>query len=104
MRTIYIDAEYKCHVTNDGIMRAFEMKGFDGKCNTFIEGYRVVPSGESWIREDGAVFEGEMVAPWRPYSELAAAQKQFEEDEKVIAELDAVLLDMTYKNIIGSIE
>jgi hypothetical protein len=77
---IYIDHEYKCHVTNDGTMREVEVPDFfDGKCDAFIEGYRFLPSGESWARSDGVVFTGEMVAPWKPYEELDAAQRQYEQ-------------------------
>jgi hypothetical protein len=78
MRTIYIDSNFKCHITDDGTMTAVETDFFDGKCNTYIEGYRFVPSGESWTRSDGVVFHGEMIAPWKPYAELAAAQQQYE--------------------------
>lgn len=81
MRTIYIDSEFKCHVTNDGTMTAVGTDFFDGKCQTFIEGYRFVPAGESWTREDGTVFHGEMIAPWADYSALAAAQTQYETDQ-----------------------
>lgn len=86
MRTIYLDSEFKCHITNDGNMTAVETDFFDGKCDTFVEGYRFVPAGESWTRSDGKVFKGEMIAPWKPYSELAAAQQQY---ETMLAEMDA---------------
>ena len=78
MRIVYIDSDYKCHVTNDGTMTAVETTFFDGKCDTFIEGYRFVPSGESWTRSDGVVFFGEMISPWKPYSELDTAQREHE--------------------------
>lgn len=78
MRTIYLDSDFKCHVADDGTMTAVETDFFDGKCDTFIEGYRFIPSGESWMREDGTVFHGEMVTPWKNYSLLAAAQAQYE--------------------------
>ena len=80
MRTIYLDSEFKCHTSNDGTMTAVETEFFDGKCQTFIEGYRFIPSGESWTRSDGVVFQGEMVSPWKPYSELYVAQVQYEVD------------------------
>lgn len=86
MRTIYIDFEFKCHTSNDGTMRVVETDFFDGKCDAFVEGYRLVPNGESWTREDGTVFHGEMIAPWKPYNELAAAQQQY---EIMLAEMDA---------------
>ena len=81
MRTIYIDSDFKCHVTDDGTMTAVETDFFDGKCDTFIEGYRFVPAGEVWTRPDGKVFKGEMIAPWKPYSDLAAYQLQYERDQ-----------------------
>ena len=87
---IYIDSEFRCHITNpDGAFRAIDTKYFDGKCDVFIEGYRFVPSGESWTREDGTVFHGEMVAPWKPYSELDAAQREYERE---LAEAARILL------------
>jgi hypothetical protein len=37
---VYIDSEYRCHTTNpDGNFREVEHPYFDGKCQTFIEGY-----------------------------------------------------------------
>lgn len=80
-RIIYIDSEYCCHTANpEGTFRKIETDFFDGKCTTFIEGYRFVPSGESCTRSDGTVFHGEMIAPFKPYDQLAAAQAQYEAD------------------------
>lgn len=78
MRTIYIDSDFKCHVFNDGTMTAVETDYFDGKCDAYIEGYRFIPSGESWKRSDGAQFHGEMIAPWKSYEELDNAQREYE--------------------------
>lgn len=79
---IYIDSDYKCHVTNDGHMRAFNVPYFDNKCQTFIEGYRYVPLGEKWVNQtSGVMFKGEMIAPWVPYQLLAAAQAAYEEGQ-----------------------
>ena len=87
---IYIDSDFKCHTTNpNGIFREIDTKYFDGKCQAFIEGYRFVPMGESWTREDGTVFAGEMVAPWKPYSELDAAQRAYEREQA--ADMQAAL-------------
>ena len=71
---IYIDGDYKCHVTDDGTMRAVETDFFVGRCSEFIEGYRYVPAGETWTRADGEVFNGEMIAPWRDYSQISEIQ------------------------------
>ena len=78
MRTIYIDTEFKCHITDDGTMTAIETDFFDGKCDAYIEGYRFVPGGAVWEKEDGSVFQGEMIAPWRDYAELERAQMAWE--------------------------
>jgi hypothetical protein len=79
---IYIDSEFKCHTTNgNGTFREVETDFFNGKCVTFIEGYRFVPVGESWTRGDGVVFHGKMVAPWKPYAELQKIQTEFDLQE-----------------------
>lgn len=78
MRIVYIDGDFKCHTLNDGTMTAVQTAFFDRKCDTFIEGYRFVPEGKEWTREDGKVFRGEMIAPWKSYAELDAAQRSYE--------------------------
>ena len=104
---IYIDKEYRCYTSNPGgNFREFNESYFDGKCKTFIEGYCFIPSGETWVREDGVSFYGEMIAPWKPYDELDAAQRQYEQEllvqkDEIIAELDAVLLETQYNILIG---
>lgn len=76
---IYIDSEFKCHTANpDGIYTEVGTDFFDGKCQTFVEGYRFIPSGDSWTRSDGFAFKGEMIAPWKPYTELDNAQREYE--------------------------
>ena len=80
---IYLDNEFKCHLTNDGTMKEVETDFFDNKCKAFIEGYRLVPAGDHWKREDGMIFNGEMIAPWRDYSILAEFQDQY---DKILAE------------------
>ena len=91
MKTIYLDSEFKCHITDDGAMIAVETDFFDGKCDAFVEGYRVVPHGMTWTRSDGVTFAGEMVAPWKPYAELAAAQTQYEADQAQIQDMENAL-------------
>ena len=80
MKTIYIESNtFKCHVFDDGSLIAIETDEFDGKCDTFIEGYRFIPEGETWTREDGKVFEGKMITPWKDYGLLETAQSLYEE-------------------------
>lgn len=99
---IYIDNDFKCHVTDDGTRRAFELPFFDGKCEEFIEGYRYVPSGETWTRADGQTFRGEMITPCRDYSQIleiqtavdrtqAQAQQTINEYEQALTEIEKAL-------------
>lgn len=79
---IYIDNDYKCHVSNpEGTYTAVETDAFDGKCDAYIEGYRYVPAGEVWTRQDGVVFHGEMIAPWKYWQALDAAQRAYEREQ-----------------------
>lgn len=79
--TIYIDSDCRCHTSPADGLVTVETDAFDGKCSRVIEGYRFVPAGETWVREDGQVFCGEMVAPWRDYAILAAFQALYEEEQ-----------------------
>ena len=88
---IYIDSKFKCHISPGDGLTAVETDAFDGKCRQFIEGYRFVPAGESWEREDGQVFTGEMIAPWRDYEILAAFQAIYEEKQVKQADMAAAL-------------
>ena len=88
---IYLDTNYKCHAANDGTMTEVETSFFDGKCKTFIEGYRYVPAGEAWTREDGMEFPGEMISPWRDYALLEEFQRQYEELIAQQADMKAAL-------------
>ena len=78
---IYIDSDYKCHISDDGTMTAVETDFFDGKCSQYIDGYRFVPAGGTWVREDGTIFRGEMIAPWKPWEELDAYQRAYERQQ-----------------------
>lgn len=104
MRKIYLDSEFKCHLANDGSMMIAETDLFDDKCDAYIEGYRYIPSDKSWVREDGIVIHGESMFPWVDSRILSARQEEYEVHQATIAELDTAILDMTYQNIIESIE
>ena len=75
MRTIYLDSEFKCHVSNDGTMTPYETAFFDGKCDLFVEGHKCKPGGDAV-----------MIVPWKPYSELDAAQRRYEKEKLADAE------------------
>ena len=103
MRRIYIDSEYRCYTTNpdDTFREAYLSENaqifFADKCAAFIEGYRLKPEGETWVRSDGQVFSGaEMISPWKDYAELDAAQRQYEQEqlaqyESALAEIEKAL-------------
>ena len=94
---IYIDDDFKCHLSNpDGTYTEVETDFFNDKCNTYIEGYRFVPSGASWTRADGTVFTGEMISPWRNWSDLDSAQREYEHEQLVTlsSENEALISDM----------
>lgn len=100
---IYIDNEYKCHVSNDGTMREFDLPFFDGKCAEFVEGYRYVPSGERWTRKDGQTFKGEMIAPFRDYSQISEIQSAVDraqtQSQQTINEYEQALTEI--ENALG---
>ena len=77
---IYIDSDFKCHVTSGEDLTPIETDAFDGKCDAYIEGYRFIPAGQTWTRADGVVFTGEMIAPWKSWAELDAAQREYERE------------------------
>ena len=94
--TIYIDSDYKCYVSDAEGRRAVETDFFDGKCAEWIESYRFVPEGETWTREDGEEFRGEMAAPWKDLGEAYAAQTvyataQNAQYEAALTEIEAAL-------------
>ena len=96
--TIYIDKNYKCHVSHGDGLTAVETDAFNGMCKQVIEGYRFVPDGQSWTREDGHVFHGEMIAPWRDYDILAELQALYEEEQARQADM-AAALDAIYTGV-----
>ena len=74
--TVYIDGDYRCHTEPGEGRRPVETTFFDGKCDSFIEGYRFVPEGETWTRSDGQQFRGQMISPAVDYNQLECAQEQ----------------------------
>ena len=93
--TIYIDDDYKCYVSAADGRRAIETNEFDGKCDEWIESYRLVPAGETWTREDGEVFTN-MIAPRKDLSAAYAAQadylaQQNTQYEAALTEIEAAL-------------
>ena len=94
MKTIYLDADFRCHVAPGDGRTPVENAAFDGRCDAYIEGYRFVPDGKTWVREDGVEFVGEMIAPWKPWPELDVAQREYEREQyQDLTAQNAELLD-----------
>lgn len=73
---IYVDSEYHCHTTNsEGNFREVETEFFDGKCQTFIEGF-CYDDSKGYVH----------IYPWKPISELDAAQRKYEKEKLSDAE------------------
>lgn len=88
---IYIDTDFKCHTKPGDGLREFETKFFSNVPDAYIEGYRYVPAGETWVRkepiynmdhevvgESETEFIGEMTAPWKPWDELDKILLEYE--------------------------
>ena len=88
---VYVDKDFKCYSEPAEGLTAMDTDFFNDKCDTFIEGYRFIPAGETWAREDGTVFTGEMIAPWKDYGILEAAQKEYEKAQAEIEDMRAAL-------------
>ena len=88
---VYIDDGFRCHTLPGEGLGPVESEFFDGKCSRYIEGYRFVPAGESWTREDGQIFAGEMIAPAEDIRILEAAQGAYEEAMVKVADMQAAL-------------
>ena len=81
METIYIDAEYHCHRTNDGTMTAVETDFFKGMCDAYVEGY-------AYDMSTGSA----QIYPWKPHSELESAQREHE--RRLLAEYEAAFAEI----------
>lgn len=67
---VYLDSDFVCHIENAEGRIAAESDFFDDRPKEFIEGYRFVPDGYTWVREDGEVFQGLMIAPAKDYNRI----------------------------------
>lgn len=83
--TIYVDSSKHCHRTGDETMTAVETNFFVGKCDELVEGF-------CYDNSKGYA----TYYPWKPYSELDDAQREYErqllaEYEAALAEIEAAL-------------
>ena len=109
---IYIDDEFKCHTQAADGLTVVETDFFDGMCAAYIEGYRFVPAGETWTAADGTAFRGEMITPWKPLTELDAAQRAYERERAAaletqnteLVEAMAAMVEDVYSQDLAAIE
>lgn len=109
---IYIDDEFKCHTQAADGLTAVETDFFDGMCAAYIEGYRFVPAEETWTAADGTSFRGEMITPWKPLTELDAAQRTYERERAAaleaqndeLVEAMAAMVEDVYNADVAAIE
>ena len=90
---VYIDNDYKCHVSPAEGLREIEAPEFDGFCTEYIEGMRLVPESETWMREDGEVFCGRMKTAWKDYDKLEKTQLEceIEQYKAALTEIETAL-------------
>lgn len=87
MKTIYIDSEFHCHLTNDGTMTVIETDYFDDKCDTFIEGYCFEPVDE-FVHK---------IYPWKDYNELEEAQWLYEQEKLMECEQALAVMGVVFE-------
>jgi hypothetical protein len=86
---VYIDPKtFQCYATQnaDATRIPDEEPLFNGKCQTFIEGYCCVPYGYTLTLPDGTAITGRQVFPWEDISELEEAQREYERQKLADAE------------------
>lgn len=95
--TYYLDSDFRLHLENDGTMQQWEdVEGFfDGMPGSFVEGYRVVPEGQTWVRNDGRTFGGLMITPAVPMNQFMMTALKEAADESADKEAALALLGVT---------
>lgn len=78
---VYCDKYHKCHTKPSEGFTPVDVPFFDGKCDSFVEGYCCE------IGEDGKNVSARY--PWKPYEELDAAQREYERE--LLADAEAAL-------------
>lgn len=95
MKTIFLNSDFQCSVTERAdTVQNIETAVFDGKCNAYIEGYRFVPAGQQWMRNDGVLFTGEMIAPFKDSVYLDMVQSVYEQLAADITNTELALAEL----------
>lgn len=100
---VYLDNDYICHTENNGSFVEYDTDIFDGKSKAYIEGMRIVPEGETWIRSDGVRFNGFMFSPAkdiiRVLTDVAISYLDDDQAESVTALFPEWQIGVLYKTI-----
>lgn len=91
--TVYIDELGHCHAENADGRQAVEDEFFDGRAPEAIEGY-MCTLGVSGER---------MIAPWQPWEQLDATQREYEREQLAAAQA-ALAESLTAEEIAAAIE
>lgn len=86
MKTIYIDDEYKCFLSDAESRQRIETDVFDNVPDLAIPCYRLIPNGNAWTAPSGERINGlAIMAIDKESSEMAyKIQRQFNEDNDVM--------------------
>ena len=100
MRTLYLDQDFRVHAFQaEGLVAWNDDNGmFDGKGDSDVERYRVVPFGATWARKDGVVFEGMMIALASDEAAPDGLVEALSQASRTIAELDAAIVELEVQN------
>ena len=90
MKTIYLDNDFMCHLTNDGTMTEVQTEVFDHLCNNAIELMRFIPDGKTWTRPDGRVIHGEFIQV-TDSAKIDVYQRQWMEDQVQMSDMQTAL-------------
>ena len=88
---IYIDNDFRCFTDPSEERQEKECEFFDGRSKKYIEGYRFIPEGEVWTREDGVEFTGEMISPIEDPELLERLDELEKLHESVVANSEYIL-------------
>ena len=61
MKTIFLDSDFMCHLTDDGTRTEVQTDALDHLCDRAIELMRYVPEGRVWFNPRGFAVHGEFI-------------------------------------------
>lgn len=81
---IYLDSEFMCHTSNDGVMLEVDApQNFEGLCTNVIECMCYIPDGMQHVKSDGEVIHGAFI---QCVGDADSAQREYERQKLADAE------------------